>query len=112
MLLPNIFRTTAAVLAGTFLYMAFNPVTLLRLTIFGVLAIGVFLFGWAFADYIETVEEHNFHVTAQFVTLAEQAEHRADWHYSDRDVEVCDIHGSGCPTFQGSAGKDSGHGDA
>ena len=99
MLLPNIIRTTAALLAGTFLFWAFNPSTPLRIIIFGGLSLAVFYGGWWFAEYVETVETHNLHVTAQFITVAQQAEHRADWHYDDGHIEVCDIHGVACPIF-------------
>ena len=99
MLLPNIIRTVSAVVAGSLVWVAFNPATPLRVLMFGGLALTVFYGGWWFAEYLTAVENHNLHVDQQWLTLAQQAEHRSDWHYHDGRIEVCDIHGTDCPTL-------------
>ena len=98
-MLPNTIRTVSAIITGGFVWIGFNPATPLRVTVFGVLAGTVFYGGWWIAEYIQTVEEHNFHVDQQWLNVAETKEHRSDWHYNDGHIEVCDIHGSDCPTL-------------
>jgi hypothetical protein len=99
--MPTLFRTTAAILSGVLVYLAVNPPTLLRFTVFGFLALTVLIGGWWFGDYIEATETHNLHVTQQWLTVAQQAAHRSDWHYTALDgAELCDFHGPHCPLFQ------------
>ena len=106
MLLPNTIRTVAALVTGTLVYMAFNPSTPLRIIVFGVLAGLVFYGGWWFAEYLTVVEEHDLHIDEQFAAdgfaaVAAVQEHRSDWHYlASPDVEVCELDGNDCPTFE------------